>query len=179
MNEKLLRIEFAKLCALLLSVKLRQSRIIEVLSVLVKPFEKLLNILSEYRRDVLQRLKYNGQKCRLEYCLNYIFGDRKEIHNLKYKRRILVLDSERPESPPYIIYRRGVEIVYDKPKRRGTYGQVILNKRGVNSREWPAFIVEPYEIADIKNVQDELVAVTNYYKTQGKAWELQFRNDKN
>lgn len=170
-NDKILKIDFVKLAVLLLPICLRTPTVIALCGVLVRPVVALLSMLSVFRADVLQRLKYNGQVCRLEYCLNYIFGDKDKIDDLDYDRRILVLDCLLPESAPYIIYRRGSEAVYDKPVLRGNYGQVILNRREVNSRSYPNFIVEAHK--DEKRNNDELSAVVNIYKTQGKAWELQ------
>lgn len=181
MNSKVLEIKFPYLAALLLPVELRKQGLLAVLSVLTIPFSAVLALLTGMRRDKLQELKYNGQVCRLEYCLNYRFGEITEIENINYKDRIRVLDGTDSDGKPYIIYKRGVNAVYDKPKIRGERGQVILNRRAVNNQTFYNFTVECPKrwlvLSDNKNKIDEqkvleLRAVVNTYKTKGKIWNL-------
>lgn len=171
MNSKILKIKFPYLAALLLPVELRKQRLLAVLSVLTIPFSAVLALLTGMRKEKLQELKYNGQVCRLEYCLNYRFGDRNEINNINYKDRIRVLDGTDSDGKPYIIYRRGVNAVYDKPKKRGDKGQVILNRRSVNCQRFYSFIIEcPEKYYNGKEL--EFAAVVNTYKTQSKSWTV-------
>jgi len=171
MNSKVLEIKFPYLAALLLPVNLRKERLLAVLSTLTVPFSAALTLLVGMRRNKLQELKYNGQICCLEYCLNYCFGNRTEINNINYTRRIRVKDGTTTDGKPYIIYRRGVNAVYDKPKKRGERGQVILNRRSVNCATFYNFIIEcPKEYYQGKEL--EFAAVVNTYKTQGKTWTV-------
>lgn len=178
MNSKILDISFAKLAAMLLPMPLRKPRIMALAAILTKPFASMLAALSAFRQDKLQRLRYNGQVCRLEYCLNYRFGDIAEIDDINYARRIRVLDGTDHDGTPYIIYRRAVPARYDRPKRRGADRQITLNHRSVNCQTFYDFIIEcPVEFLD-KGSQsytsklNEIAAVVNTYKTQGKIWLL-------
>jgi len=165
---------------MLLPMPLRKPRIMALAVILTKPFALLLAALSSFRTDKLQRLQYNGQVCRLEYCLNYRFGDIAEIGNISYERRIRVLDGTDRNGDPYIVYRRAVTARYDRPKRRGIDPQIILNHRSVNCQTFYDFIVEcPVEFLDkgkggqaYTAKRNEIAAVVNTYKTQGKIWLL-------
>lgn len=176
MNNAILRIDFGRLAVMLLPEMLRPPRIIALLGILVKPFAALLTTLTDFRTDKLQRLKYNGQVCKLEYCLNFRFGSRDNINDLTYPKRIRILDGTDSDGKPYIIYCREVNAVYDKPKQRGERNQIILNRRSVNNQRFYNFIVEcPREYLSDKrgeNIEKEFAAVVNTYKTQGKTWEL-------
>jgi len=180
MNNKVLDISFAKLAAMLLPMPLRKPRIMALAAILAKPFASLLAALSAFRQDKLQRLRYNGQVCRLEYCLNNRFGDIAEVDDINYARRIRVLDGTERDGTPYIIYHRAVSARYDRPKRRGIDPQITLNHRSVNCQTFYAFIIEcPVEFLEKdKGTQaytsklNEIAAVVNTYKTQGKTWLL-------
>lgn len=175
MNSKILEIKFPYLAALLLPIALRKERLLAVLSTLTIPFSAVLTLLVSMRRNKQQELKYNGQICCLEYCLNYRFGDRTEINNINYSKRIRVKDGTQSDGKPYIIYQRGVNAVYDKPKIRGERGQVILNRRSVNCATFYNFIIEcPKEYYQDKEL--EFAAVVNTYKTQGKTWTVAVGN---
>lgn len=179
MNEKILGIKFHKLAVMLLPLALRKDRIIELLGVLTAPFMTLLGVLTSYRTERLQRLKYNGQTCRLEYCLNHRFGDKAHIDDPDYPDRIRVLDGTDSDGKPYIVHRRDVNALYDRPKRRGDPGQIILNRRYVNSQTFCDFYVKcPTRFLQgsggkpDERKQKEFAAVVNTYKTQGKTWQL-------
>lgn len=179
MNSKVLEIKFPYLAALLLPVELRKPRLLALLSVLMTPFSAILAALTAHRDEKLQELKYNGQVCRLEYCLNYRFGNRDQIAVINYADRIRVLDGTDSDGKPYIIYCRDVNGEYDKPKRRGEGHQIILNRRAVNNQIFYNFTVEcprrwltkPDGSYDTQR-ELELRAVVNTYKTQGKTWDL-------
>jgi len=171
MNSKVLEIKFPFLAALLLPLELRKTGLLAVLNVLMIPFSAGLASLTGMRRDKQQELKYNGQVCRLEYCLNYRFGNKDEIENISYKDRIRVLDGTDNNGKPYIIYKRGVNAVYDKPKLRNERGQIILNRRSVNCASFFNFIIEcPRKYYEGKEL--EFAAVVNTYKTQSKSWTI-------
>lgn len=180
MNSKILDISFTRLTALLLPIPLRKPRVMAVASILAKPFAALLAALTGFRADKQQRLKYNGQTCRLEYCINYRFGNIAEINDTNYDRRIRVLDGAERDGKPYIIYRREVTAIYERPKRRGTERQVILNRGEVNCQTFYDFIIEcPVEYLDKDKGPaaytaklNEIKSVVNTYKTQGKTWLL-------
>ena len=171
MNKAILDISFTRLTAMLLPVPLRKTRIMTVVAILSGPFAALLVELKAFREDKLQRLRYNGQTCRLEYALNCLFGNTEEIDNLSYDRRIRILDGTDRNGDPYIIYRRDALSKYEFVKRRGADHQIILNRRAVNCQTFYDFIVEcPVEYQE--NKKDEIRAVVNTYKTQGKTWLL-------
>ena len=173
MHSGVLDIKMARVAVMILPIQLRQPRLIALATALVTPFASLLVLLAKFRFAKLQELKYNGQTCRLEYCLNYKFGNRDEINDINYARRIRVKDGTTVDGQPYIIYRRNVNAIYDKPKRRGLLKQIILNRRSVNCATFYNFIVEcPQEYVSDTEKELELAAVVNTYKTQGKTWEL-------
>lgn len=169
MNKAILDISFARLTAMLLPIPMRKPCIMAVASVIATQFAAVLAALTGYRLDILQRLRYNGQTCRLEYALNYRFGNVAEIENLSYDRRIRVLDGTDSNGVPYIIYHRNAMAVYDRPKRRNADNQIILNRREINCQTFYDFIIEcPVEYLK----KDEIRAFVNTYKTQGKMWML-------
>ena len=177
MNSEILDIKFARLAAMLLPVNLRKPRLMAVLDTLSAPLAALLAALTGFRKECLQNLRYSGQTCRLEYCLNYRFGNRDRIADPGYGRRIRVIDGTDSDGKPYIIYRRAQlqNTVYNKPKRRGCDRQVILNRRSVNSSTFYNFIIEcPEEY--YKGKETEFAAVVNTYKTQGKTWTVRLIN---
>lgn len=170
MNSNILNINFGRLATLLLPMPLRTSGLTAILNVLTAPIAYILGILSGYRADKLQRLKYNGQVCRLEYCLNYRFGERSEINDLSYPDRIRVRDGTDSNGKPRIIYRRDSGEVYERVKRRGEPNQIILNRRYENNKTFYDFFVEIP--ASLRDKEKEIAAVVNTYKTQGKTWYL-------
>jgi hypothetical protein len=183
MNSNIYTVDFHRLAALLLPLPLRQERIIALCGVLAKTFTTLLAILTKYRDETMQRLRYNGQTCRLEYCLNFRFGSTDTIDDISSPDRIRILDGTQTDGKPYIIYQRDVNAIYPKPKHRGETGQIILNRRSVNNQSFYNFVVQcPRQYLTTDGSRDEkkedpqkikqLTSVVNTYKTQGKTWEL-------
>ncbi len=165
MNINILQIKFPRLAVLLLPIILRQPAICALLSVLVSPFSELLTMLTKFRYTTLEQLKYNGQVCRLEYCLNSLFTDQTGNEHIR------VVDGQQQTGQPFYIYPRGSAQHIEMPMPRGTDDKhIILNYRENNAEKYYDFFVIVPQTLSIN--QTRLKAVINNYKTPGKSFKI-------
>ena len=161
--------DFPKLGIMLLPVPLRHPFLAGLLSVMLSAFTELGNMIFSYREEIMERLKYNGQVCRLEYCLNRIFN--RDNFGDESAPQIVVEDSQYYPGALYLCYMRGTVPYNEIPVRIGSPEKhIILNRRNRNvERPFDFVVYVPWAIA-VDEVR--LTAVVNTYKTMSKTWQL-------
>ena len=171
MKKEVLNIDFPKLAVLLTPTPLRKRFLTGLLAVFMTVMTAIKDNLTAYWDDVIRRLKFNGQVCRLEYALNCILNaDAKEG-----EPRITVEDAQSFTESPFYLYKRGTVETFEMPIHCNIPGNhIILNRRRLNSPKHTDFIVNaPPQIAlEI----ERLKLVTDTYKLQSKLYQITREN---
>lgn len=169
MNLNIYKTDFPKLGLMLLPSVVRHPFLAGLVSVLLSVFTELGNKIFSYREEILERLKYNGQVCRLEYCLNRIFN--RDNYGVEDTPKISVEDAQFYPGSLYLCYKRNAVHYNEIPVRISSPEKhIILNRRSNNVERPVDFVVYvPWAVA-IDEVR--LRAVVNTYKTMSKSWRL-------
>lgn len=171
MSSNTYKTDFRKLGILLLPSCLRRPFFAGVLSALLSAFEAIRDFCLKYRGNTLERLKYNGQVCRLEYCLNRIFNSDNFSKSDPSLPRIIVEDTQFYAGQLFLVYRRNSGINNKIPVFVDSDLEHIILNRRANNVSLPAdFVV--YCPKSIAINTANFSAVVNTYKTQGKYWQL-------
>lgn len=162
MNNAILQTRMERLVILLLPTVMRKPGIIAIVCAITKPIAALYTALVRWRQNTIEELKYNGQTCRLQYCLNSILDP--------MDRRIYIVDGTTGHGMPYWVYARGHSTYNDDlPLHRGAPGRhIILNSRESNAEKHYHFYVV---VPDGVNCDSQrLKALVNTYKLPSKTW---------
>ncbi|MCR4559323.1 MAG: hypothetical protein K5685_04540 [Bacteroidales bacterium] len=171
MKKEVLNIDYPKLAVLLTPIPLRKPFFVGLLTVCMFVMTEIKDCLLKYWDEVTERLKYNGQVCRLEYALNCILNaDAKEG-----EPRITVEDAQPFTEYPFYLYKRGTVETFEMPIHWNIPGNhIILNCRRLNAPKHIDFIVNaPPQIAlEIERLR----LVTDTYKLQSKLYKITREN---
>lgn len=164
MNSSIYALSFRKLAVLLTPMALRRPLIIAILSAISTAISETFAGWTQYRKQKLEELKYNGQVCRLEYCLNQQFPS-------ETGSRIRVEDGQYRTGEPFYIYPRTTLLHTPMLRRRGDdEKQIILSRRDdVAERQYDFFVYVP---TDNPVNQRRFSAIINNYKTPGRIWKM-------
>ena len=171
MREEVYKTDLQKVGIMLLPTPLRKPGIAAVLNVLTWIFAEIMDALRKYRDNTFTHIKYNGQVCRLELCLNNMFN------NENQEPGITVTDGQHDIEESYYLYLRGTALSIEMPIRMDTNPpkerHIILNSREKNSVKRYDFIVTvPAEIPINDAKTNQLKSVVNTLKAPGKSWML-------
>lgn len=168
MKEEVYKTDLQKTGIMLLPTPLRKPGIAAVLNVLTWVFAEIMDTLRKYRDNTFTHIKYNGQVCRLELCLNNMFN----IEN--QEPGITVTDGQHLTEDPFYLYPRGYSLSIDMPVLLNSGDRhIILNSREKNSEIRYDFIVTvPAEIPINDAKTNQLKSVVNTLKAPGKNWML-------
>jgi len=162
MKDEVYKIDFPKLAIKLLPIPLRKPCIIALVTVLVWIFTNLRDKIISFRQSTMLRLKYTGQVCRMEYCLNNIL-------NTDAIGKIRVEDSQQIAAPPFYLYPRGTAGSIEMPVHFGsTAKHIILNRASINADKRVDFYI--YIPNDLAVDRERLKVLVNSMKVPGKTW---------
>lgn len=158
-------IDFKKLVALLLPIRLRSTKIIAWLKVLVFPISKIHHRFLLKQRLDSYKLSHNGQACHLRKVLNDAFDST--------LRRIQIVDGNRFEKS--FIYTKGenkpqflgIKYIYDRSVFDDTGADfLVLIPLELWNRKKTQISIGEYRFYDIE-------AIVDYYKLASKRYKIQ------
>lgn len=162
---KVFEVDFNRLAVLLLPTRLRQSRMIAWVKVLVSPIVSLHYKFQQKRANDLYKLAHNGQVCYLRKALNDEFDP--------IERRIKITDGNR--YTPQYIYTEAEQ----KPKYLGT---MYLRDNSVYGDTGVDFMVLlPFDVWNTQKTEItigeyrfyDVEALVNFYRLASKRYKIE------
>jgi len=175
MKKEVLNIDFPKLAVLLTPIPLRKRFLTGLLAVFMTVMTAIKDNLTAYWDDVIRRLKFNGQVCRLEYALNCILN----ANAKEGDARITVEDAQPFTEYPFYLYKRGTVETFEMPIHWNAVGEhIILNCRRLNAPKRIDFIVNvpPSIPVEMENGNNRVELVTDTFKLQSKLYKITREN---